>query len=479
MAREIGYATDPDRRTDRRETRRFEMNGVLPNVLGAIGRTPIVKLQRLGEGLAASLYVKCDFLLPSGSAKDRVALHLIDRAEARGELKPGGTIIEATDGGTGGALAMLAAVRGYRCVFVLPDKVSHEKIAALKAFGAKVVVCPTALEPDDPRSIYSVAKRLATDTPGAFYANQHHNLDNPGAHGASTGPEIWAQMEGAVDVLVAGLGTGGTIAGAGRFLRSKKHGLKVVGVDPVGSIYYDLAKTGRATKPFTYKVEGIGADFLPSTIELSDLDDVVRVDDKECFLTTRELVRLEGLFVGGASGAAVAGALKYARASQKKENIVIVLGDRASMYLSKIFNDDWMRENGFLEDDGLGMVADLLRHKSDEIIGAHPADRVRDVIARMKAHGISQLPVVEEGRLLGAVAEVDLLRYLVSGEHSLDSAVGPLAESDYATVSPRTSIENLQGLLNNARMAIVLEDSKISGVVTKIDLIDYLAKRAS
>jgi len=456
------------------------MKAVLPSILGAIGQSPIVKLNRLGEGLAADLYVKCDFLSPSGSAKDRMVLHLVDQAEKRGELKPGGTIIEATDGGTGGALAMLAAVRGYRCVFVLPDKVSHEKIAALKAYGAKVVVCPTAVEPDDARSMYAVAKRLATDTPNAFYANQHHNLDNPGAHALSTGPEIWEQMEGQIDVLVSGLGTGGTLMGAGRFLKSKKPSVKVVGVDPVGSIYYDLAKSGRVTKPFAYKVEGIGADFLPSTIDLAEIDDVVRVDDKECFLTTRELVRLEGLFVGGASGAAVAGARKYARASQKKENIVIVLGDRASMYLSKIFNDDWMRENGFLEDDGLGMVANLLKDKSDAIIGAHPSDRVRDVIARMKAHGISQLPVVEDGRLLGAVAEVDLLRYLVSGEHSLDSSVGPLAESDYATVSPRTSIENLQGLLNNARMAIVLDEgSKIVGVVTKIDLIDYLAKRAS
>ncbi|MFO0713142.1 MAG: pyridoxal-phosphate dependent enzyme [Sandaracinus sp.] len=457
------------------------MNAVLPSILGSIGKTPIVKLNRLGEGLAASLYVKCDFLLPSGSAKDRVALHLVKQAEKRGELKPGGTIIEATDGGTGGALAMLAAVRGYRAIFVLPDKVSHEKIAALKAFGAKVVVCPTALDPDDARSIYAVAKRLASETPNAFYANQHHNRDNPGAHATTTGPEIWEQMGGQIDVLVAGLGTGGTLAGAGRYLKQQRPGLKVVGVDPVGSVYYDLAKSGRVTKPFSYKVEGIGADFLPSTIDLADLDDVVRVDDKECFLTTRELVRLEGLFVGGASGAAVAGAIKHARASNTKQNIVIVLGDRASMYLSKIFNDDWMRENGFLEDDGLGLVGDLLKHKSDEIITAHPADRVRDVIARMKAHGISQLPVVEEGRLLGAVAEVDLLRYLVSGEHSLDSSVGPLAESDYATVSPRTSIENLQGLLNNARMAIVIDEveAKIVGVVTKIDLIDYLARRAS
>jgi cystathionine beta-synthase len=455
------------------------MKGALPNILGAIGRTPIVKLSRLATDLAADLYVKCEYLNPSGSAKDRMVLHLVTQAEKRGELKPGGTILEATDGDGGAALAMLAAVRGYKCVCVVPDKTSHERIASIKAFGAKVVVCPSAVDPEDPRSVYAVARRLATETPGSFYANQAHNLDNPGAHHASTGPEIWAQTGGEVDVVVAGLGTGGTLGGVGRYLKEKKPQTRLVGVDPVGSVYYDYAKSGRVTKPFAYKVEGLGGDTFPSTLDLKALDEVVRVDDRECFLVARDLVRLEGLFVGGAGGAAVAGALQYARATGRRENILVLLPDPASSHLSTIFHDDWMRENGFLEDAGLGVVADLLKHKSDEIITAHPTDRVRDVIARMKAHGISQLPVVEDDRLLGAVAEVDLLRYLVSGEHSLDSSVGPLAESDYATVSPRTSIENLQGLLNNARMAIVTDEGRIVGVVTKIDLIDYLARRAT
>jgi cystathionine beta-synthase len=459
------------------------MKGALPSILGAIGHTPIIKLNRLAADLPASIYVKCEYLNPAGSMKDRMVVHLIDQAEKRGELKPGGTIIEATSGNTGAAIAMIAAVRGYKCIFVMPDKMAQEKISSLKAFGAKVVVCPTAVEPEDPRSYYSVARRLAIETPNNFYANQYHNLDNPDGHYRSTGPEIWEQTGGELDVLVAGLGTGGTISGTGKYLKEKKPGMQVVGVDPVGSLYYDFVKSGRVTKPFTYKVEGIGEDFFPSTINLKILDEIVRVDDKECFLTTRDLVRLEGLYVGGSSGAAVAGALKYARQTQKKENILVVLADGASKYLSKIFNEDWMRENGFLGDTGLGVVADLLRNKADEIITASPQDRVRDVISRMKAHGISQLPVVEKpadgGRLLGAVAEVDLLRYLVSGEHSLDSAVGSIVESDYATVSPRTSIENLQGLLGDARMAIVTDEQKIIGVVTKIDLIDYLARRAT
>jgi cystathionine beta-synthase len=465
------------------------MKGALPSILGAIGSTPIVKLGRTAEGIEANIFVKCEYLNPAGSMKDRMAVNLIDAAEKRGELKPGGTIIEATSGNTGAALAMISAVRGYKCIFVMPDKMSPEKVSSLKAYGAKVVVCPTAVDPEDPRSYYSVAKRLATETPNSFYANQYHNHDNPAGHYKSTGPEIWEQTGGELDVLVAGLGTGGTISGTGKYLKEQKPEIQIVGVDPVGSIYYDYVKNGRVTKPFPYKVEGIGEDFFPSTVDLKILDEVIRVDDKECFTMTRELVRNEGLYVGGSCGAAVAGALKYARQTQKQQgvsregnqrpNILVILADSASRYLSKIFNDEWMRENGFMEESGLGVVADLMKNKTEEIIAARPSDRVRDVIARMKAHGISQLPVIDGGKLLGAVAEVDLLRYLVSGEHSLDSAVGVLAESDYATVTSRTSIENLQGLLNNARMAIVSDDGTISGVVTKIDLIDYLARRAS
>jgi cystathionine beta-synthase len=456
------------------------MRGALPNILQAVGHTPLVKLNRVTADVAADVYVKCEYLNPAGSMKDRMTMFMVDQAEKRGELKPGGTIVEATSGNTGAALAMIAAVRGYKCVFVMPDKMSPEKMSSLRAYGARVVVCPTAVEPDDPRSYYQVAKRIANETANSFYANQYHNADNPGGHYQSTGPELWEQTGGEIDVFCAGLGTGGTITGTGRYLREKKAGIQLVGVDPVGSLYYDFVKTGRVTKPFTYKVEGIGEDFFPTTIDLKVLDEIIRVDDKECFLMTRDLVRLEGLYVGGSGGAAVAGALKYARQTQKKENIVVLLPDGAGKYLSKIFNDEWMRENGFLDDDtGLGVVADLLRARTADVILARPTDRVRDVIARMKAHGISQLPVIGDGKLVGAVAEVDLLRYLVSGEHSLDSPVGPLVESDYATVTPQTKIELVQNLLNDARMAIVLESESIVGIITKIDLIDYLARRAT
>lgn len=455
------------------------MQGSVDNILGAIGNTPLVKLGHVARDVEANIFVKCEYLNPGGSMKDRMGLNMINQAEARGELKPGGTIIEATSGNTGAALAMIAAVRGYQCIFVMPDKMSEEKIASLRAFGARVVVCPTAVEPEDPRSYYSVAERLSRETPNSFYTRQYHNMDNPEGHYMSSGPEIWEQTGGDFQVFVAGLGTGGTISGTGKYLKEKNASIQLVGVDPVGSLYYDFVKSGRVTKPFTYKVEGIGEDFFPSTINLDLLDEIIRVDDKECFLMTRDLVRHEGLYVGGSSGAAVAGALKYAEQTGKKENIIVLICDSASKYLSKIFNDDWMRENGFLDDEGtLGVVADILRVRTNDPITAKSTDRVRDVIAVMKKNGISQLPVVENKKLIGAIAEVDMLRYLASGEHSLDSPVGPLVESDYATVSPNTKVELLQGLLADARMAIVEKDGGITGVITKIDLIDYLAARA-
>jgi len=449
------------------------------NILEAIGRTPLVKLQRLDKDVAADIYVKCEYLNPGGSMKDRMTLHLVNQAEARGELKAGGTIVEATSGNTGAGLAMIAAVRGYHCIFVMPDKMSAEKVASLRAWGARVVMCPTAVEPEDPRSYYSVAKRLAQETRNSFYANQYHNQDNPAGHYRSTGPEIWEDTGGDIDVFVAGMGTGGTMAGVGRYLKERKPSVKLIGVDPVGSLYYDYVKSARLTKPFTYKVEGIGEDFLPSTFDPKLLDDIVRVDDKECFLTARDLVRMEGLYAGGSSGAAVAGALKYARETGLRQNIVVLLPDSAAKYLSKVFNDEWLREHGFLEGTsvGLGYVGDLIGKRERNVITARASDRVRDVIASMKENGISQMPVLEGEELVGIVTEVALLRYLASGEYSLSSTIGGLAEGDYASVSSQTRIEQVQGLLVNARMAIVRDDATILAVITKIDLIEYLAKK--
>ena len=412
---------------------------------------------------------------------------MLRRAEEDG-LKPGGTIVEATSGNTGASLALLAALRGYKCVFIMPDKMSQEKISHLRAFGARVVVCPTAVEPDDPRSYYQVALRIARETPNCFYANQYHNPANPESHYLATGPEIWKQTGLDFDVFCAGMGTGGTLSGTGKFLREKKPGIKIVGIDPVGSLYYDFVKQGRVTKPFSYKVEGIGEDFFPTTMNLKILDDIVRVDDKECFLMTRDLTRLEGLFVGGSGGAAVAGALKYAHAmvergeakvGDRPARILVFLADGGHKYLSKVFNDEWLRENGFLaESPGIGTVRDLL-HGKRPIVTARPDARLRDVVGQMKSLGISQLPVVESGKMRGIVAEVDVLRALVSGGKTLESPIAEVVEDDYATVTPNTKLELVQSALADAKVAIVEEADQVIGIITKIDLIDFLTKHST
>ncbi len=457
------------------------MHGAKANILDAVGGTPIVRLNRVVPAdLAAEIYVKCEYLNPAGSMKDRIGINIINRAEAEGRLKPGGTIVEATSGNTGAGLAMVAAVRGYRCIFVMPDKMSQEKISSLRAWGAKVVVCPTAVEPADPRSYYSVARRLSEETPNAILANQYHNPANPEAHYLSTGPEIWAQTNGEIDAFVSGMGTGGTLSGTGRYLKEKNPAIQIVGVDPVGSVYYDFVKHGMVTRAFTYKVEGIGEDFFPSTMNLKILDDCVRVDDRECFMMTRDLVRLEGIYCGGSCGAAVAGAIKWARSRNKKERILVLLPDSASRYLTKIFNDEWMRENGFGGSEPmLGTVREMLEMRPQTLVTTRSDDTLRNVIAKMKSHDISQLPVVDGTHIRGIVTEVDVLRNLVSGEANMDGTIENILDSDYATVTPDTRVDLLQGVLAEAKVALVSDGERLLGLVTKIDLIDYLSRRVS
>ena len=453
------------------------MKGAVADLTNAIGHTPIVRLNRVAEDVRSDIYVKIEYMNPAGSMKDRVGLNIIEDAERRGMLGPGGVIVEATSGNTGAGLAMVAAIRGYKCIFVMPDKMSQEKIDALRAYGSKVIICPTAVEPSDPRSYYSVARKVVEETPGAFYANQYHNPANPEAHYVSTAPEIWEQTGGEFDVFVGGMGTGGTLSGCGRYFKEKNPDIKIVGVDPIGSLYYEYVKTGRLTKPFSYYVEGIGEDFLPSTMNLSILDDVVQVDDRECFLMTRELVRREGIFCGGSCGAAVVGAIKYARQLEKPARLLVLMPDSAQKYLSKIFNDEWMRSNGFLADDDTeGTVAHVLRSRGGALYTVRHTASVKEVVSLLKTKSISQVPVLDDnGRHCGIVGELDLLNYLVDHEGEVDKPVGELVSSDYATVTPHTRLQLLKNIFNDAKVVLVVDKDRPVGILTKIDLIDYLS----
>jgi cystathionine beta-synthase len=454
---------------------------VAGNVLSAIGNTPLIQLNSVTRGVKATVLAKAEFLNPGGSVKDRIGMAIIEEAVRRGDLKPGGTIVEATSGNTGVGLAIASAIKGYKCVFVMPDKMSDEKIRLLQSFGARVVITPTAVEPEDPRSYYSVSRKIAAETPNAVYANQYHNPVNPQVHYETTGPEIWKQTEGKIDVLVVGLGTGGTISGTGKFLKEQNPAIRVVGADPVGSLYYEYFKTGHLGAAHTYKVEGIGEDFLPSTMNFDVVDDVVQVSDQESFLMARRLVKEEGLFVGGSSGTAVAAALRYAKELPTGKMIVVVLPDSGTRYLSKFLNDDWMRQNRFLESDLVeGTVHDVLRVKRiRKVITASPTERMMDVIQTMKKHNISQLPVLENGELQGMITEVDLLNHMVhEAPHQKDETIGPLVTTEsMEVVGPRTSLEALAEIFSRGHVAIVLDNQEVSGILAKIDLIDFLAAR--
>ncbi len=455
------------------------MKGAFNTILEAVGNTPIVRLHKVGKGVKSPLFVKCEYTNPGGSVKDRPALQIVDDYEKEGKLRPGGTIVEATSGNTGMGLAMAAAVKGYKCIFVMPDKMSEEKIAALRAFGAKVVVTPTNVEPEDPRSYYSVARRLAQETPGAVLANQYHNPSNPKAHVLSTGPEIWSQTGGEIDAIVICMGTGGTISGIGKYLKAQKPGIKVVGVDPIGSIYYDYFRTGKMTTAHSYKVEGFGEDFLPSTMDFSVLDDIVRVTDKECFDTTRRLVREEGIYCGGSSGACVAGMVKWAERQVEPLNVVAILPDGASKYLSKVFNDQWMLENGFLEDEYGGTVADVVGAKPRPFYTASPTATIGEVIALMKEHEVSQIPVIDEGgRLVGVATELALLKALVNAHVTQDVPVEKYAVVDFALVEPRNSAALLSALFARGKTVIVHDGARYTGIITNIDLIDFISRRS-
>jgi cystathionine beta-synthase len=451
------------------------------HVVDLVGNTPLVKLNSVAEGLSPLVLAKVEYLNPGGSVKDRIALRMVEAAERSGELKPGGTIVEPTSGNTGVGLALVAQRRGYKCVFVCPDKVSEDKRNVLKAYGAEVVVCPTAVEPEHPDSYYNVSDRLVREIPGAWKPNQYANPENPASHYHSTGPELWRQTEGRITHFVAGVGTGGTISGTGRYLKEVSDGrVQIIGADPEGSVY-----SGGTGRP--YLVEGVGEDFWPTTYDRDICDEIIAVSDAHSFQMTRRLAREEGLLVGGSCGMAAAAALTLAERLGPDDVVVVLLPDGGRGYLSKVFNDRWMASYGFLPPDSSGAtVGDVLRRKDGhlpQLVHAHPHETVADAVAILREFGVSQMPVVKAeppvmaAEVAGAVNERDLLEALFTGKAQLADLLEKHMSPPLPTIGAGEPVSTAMTALSGADGAMVLVDGKPAGVVTRQDLLGFLAGR--
>ncbi|HJQ44127.1 MAG TPA: cystathionine beta-synthase [Jatrophihabitantaceae bacterium] len=448
------------------------------SVVDLIGNTPLVKLNRVTDGLAPLVLAKMEYFNPGGSVKDRIALRMIDAAEKSGDLQAGGTIVEPTSGNTGVGLAIVAQQRGYHCIFVCPDKVSGDKINTLRAYGAEVVVCPTAVAPEDPRSYYSVSDRLARETPGGWKPDQYANVNNPRSHYETTGPELWEQTDGRITHFVAGVGTGGTISGTGRYLKEVSGGrVQVIGADPEGSVY-----SGGSGRP--YLVEGVGEDFWPDAYDRTVTDEIVAVSDGDSFDMTRRLAREEGLLVGGSCGMAAVAALRVAQRLGPDDVVVVLLPDGGRGYLSKIFNDKWMLDYGFLAASGEVTVLDVLRGKSGQIpslVHAHPTETVRDAINILREYSVSQLPVVRAeppvtaGEVVGSVSEKALLDALFSGTAALSDGLEKHMSAPLPIVGSGEPASAAISSLTDADALLVHVDGKPAGVITRQDLLGYLA----
>ncbi len=447
------------------------------NVLETIGNTPIVRLNKVVNGVPGTICVKVETTNPGNSIKDRMALKMIEVAEAEGKLKPGGTIVEGTSGNTGMGLAIAACVKGYRCIFTTTDKQSREKIDMLKAVGAEVIVCPTNVEPKDPRSYYSVAARLALEIPNSVYLNQYDNLANRQAHYETTGPEIWEQTGGKVTHLVVGVGTGGTISGAGLYLKEKNPAIKVWGIDTYGSVFKKYHETGifDPKEIYPYITEGIGEDILPKNVDFSVIDLFEKVTDKDGLVMTRRLAREEGLLVGNSAGSAVAGLIQLKDQLKPDDLVVIICHDHASRYVGKAFNDDWMRDHGFLDSEvSLQEIVNRKRHRS--LVSVRPDETVSHVLEQMKSAEISQMPVGENGAITGSVTESTILYHLLADPGVRDRAVGKIMDPPFPRVAINSPVREFGELLRKPNAALLTEDAAgVIHIVTKYDLIQVLS----
>ncbi len=449
------------------------------SLVDLVGNTPLVRLNSVTRGLAPMVLAKVEYFNPGGSVKDRIAAPMIEAAEAAGELRPGGTIVEPTSGNTGVGLAIVAQRKGYRCIFVCPDKVSADKVNVLRAYGADVVICPTAVAPEHPESYYSVSDRLTRETPGGWKPNQYANVNNPLSHYHSTGPELWKQTDGRLTHFVTGVGTGGTVSGTGRYLKEVSGGrVRIIGADPEGSVY-----SGGTGRP--YLVEGVGEDFWPAAYDPTVCDEILAVSDRDSFAMTRRLAREEGLLVGGSCGMAVVAALRVAATARPDDVVVVLLPDSGRGYLSKIFNDDWMADYGFLRGDGNLLVADVLRRKGavmPELVHVHPTETVREAIDILKEYSISQMPVVKEeppvmaAEVVGSISERDLLDALFAGRAQLADSLERHMSDPLPLVGAGEPVSAAMAALEKADAAVVLDDGKPLGVITRQDVLGFLAE---
>lgn len=454
---------------------------VTGSIIELIGNTPILKLNKIAKGAQSQVYVKLEFLNPGGSIKDRIGISMIEAAEAQGLIKPGYTIVEPTSGNTGLGLAMAAIAKGYKMVFTLPDKMSKEKIDLLKAFGAKVIITPTNVPPDHPANYIKVAEKIVKETSNSFMPNQYFNKSNPQAHYRTTGPEIWDQTQGKIDILVACMGTGGTISGIGQYLKEKNPNIRLIGVDPEGSIYHHEFY-GTKGEIHSYRVEGIGEDFLPSNLNLKLIDEMITVNDKEAFLTARKLAQEEGLFAGGSAGAAVFAALQVAKRPENRDKvIVVILPDTGRNYLNKIYSDDWMTENGYLEaPEEKISISHLLSNKINKInhlISINPEAEIGVAISLMKKFGISQLPVISKNVQVGSIREIAIAKKLAEKNVSNTEKVSEFMDPPLPTVKIDDKIVTPLNLLKTQGALAVTQNGQIVDIITTIDVVNYLLSR--